>query len=85
MEALEMTAEKMESLGMGGFGPEFKVSCDNHGGPGLGAVQQWDAEAGTWSLISEFGPSDMDIIQGLIDEDSSAFAKESGIEERECA
>ncbi len=85
MEALEMTADKMESLGMGGFGPEFNVSCDNHGGPGLGAVQQWDATTGTWSLISAFAPSDSDVILPLITEDSAAFAKESAIEERECA
>lgn len=85
MEALVMTEDKMASLGMPGFGPEFNVDCENHGGPGLGAVQQWDAGEGKWSLISEFGPSDMEIIQGLIDEDSSAFAKENAIEERECA
>ncbi len=85
MEALVMTEEKMSSLGMPGFGPEFNVSCDNHGGPGLGAVQQWDADAGQWSLITDFAPSDMDVIQGLIDEDSSAFAKENEIEMRECA
>ncbi len=85
MEALVMTEDKMSSLGMPGFGPEFNVSCDNHGGPGLGAVQQWDADAGQWSLITDFAPSDMDVIQGLIDEDSSAFAKENEIEMRECA
>ena len=75
----------MAELGMAGFGPEFTVSCDNHGGPGLGAVQQWDAEAGQWNMITDFAPSDMDVIQGLIDEDSSAFAEENKIEMRECA
>ncbi len=85
MESLVMDAEKMKSLGMEGFGPEFTVDCENHGGPGLGAVQQWDAESGTWSLISGFKPSDMAVIQGLIDEDSSAFATENNLEMRECA
>lgn len=85
MEALEMTEAKMAELGMAGFGPEFTVTCDNHGGPGLGAVQQWDAEAGQWNMITDFVPSDMDVIQGLIDEDSSAFAEENKIEMRECA
>ena len=82
MEALEITEEKMSALGMPNFGPSFKVSCENHGGPGTGAVQQWDAAAGTWSLISDFGPSDMDVIQPLIDEDSAAYAAENNIEER---
>lgn len=85
MEALEMTAAKMEALGMGGFGPEFKVDCKNHGGPGLGAMQQWNAETETWSFISDFAPSDMDVIQPLIDEDSNAFAEENKVEVRECA
>ncbi len=82
MEALEMTAARMVELGMPGFGPEFTVSCDNHGGPGLGAMQQWDAKAKTWSLISDFAPSDMDVIGGLIAEDSAAYAAENKLEER---
>jgi len=82
MEALEMTAAKMEGLGMAGFGPEFKVDCANHGGPGLGAVQQWDAAAGQWNMITEFGASDMDVIGGLIAEDSAAYAAEANISER---
>jgi len=82
MEALEITEEKMSALGMPNFGPSFKVSCENHGGPGTGAVQQWDAATGTWSLITDFGPSDMDVIQPLIDADSAAYAAENNIEER---
>lgn len=80
MEALEITEEVMAGLGMPNFGPSFKVSCENHGGPGIGAVTQWDATAKEWVLISDFGPSDMDIIQPLIDEDSAAYAAENNIE-----
>ena len=80
LEALEMTDEKAEALGFAGFGPNFKVSCENHGGPGLGAVAQWDAAAGTWNMITEYGESDMDVIQPLIDEDSAAYAAENNIE-----
>ena len=85
MEALVMDAAKMDSLGMPNFGPEFTVDCENHGGPGLGAMQQWDAGAGEWKLISDFEPSDMEIIQPLIDEDSGAFAEENKVEARDCA
>ncbi|MEL6679436.1 MAG: ABC transporter substrate-binding protein [Pseudomonadota bacterium] len=80
MEALEITEEKMAELGMPNFGPSFKVSCENHGGPGLGAIQQWDASTGTWSLISDFEPSDMEVIQPLIEADAAAFAAENNIE-----
>ncbi len=85
MEALEITAAGMEALGLPNFGPEFAVSCDNHGGPGLGAVQQWDAAAGKWSLITEFGPSDSDVINALIEEDSAAYAAENSLTPRDCS
>ncbi|MEM9642548.1 MAG: ABC transporter substrate-binding protein [Pseudomonadota bacterium] len=84
MEALEITEERMTELGMPNFGPSFAVSCDNHGGPGLGAVQQWDAASGEWTLISEFGPSDADVINALIEEDSMAYAAENSLEPRSC-
>lgn len=82
MEALEITDELMASLGMPAFGPEFSASCENHGGPGLSAMTQWDASAGSWSLISDWSEPDMSIIQPLIDADSSAFAAENNISSR---
>jgi len=82
MEALVMDAAKMESLGMGGFGPEFAVSCDNHGGGGLGTVTQWDATTASWSQITDYIASDGEVINALIMEDSAAFAAENNISER---
>ncbi len=82
MEALNITNAKMEAAGLGGFGPEFQVTCENHGGPGLGAVQQWDASAKTWSLITDFMEPDAELINALIEEDSMAFAAENNIELR---
>ncbi|WP_069301002.1 ABC transporter substrate-binding protein [Neptunicoccus sediminis] len=82
MEGLEITEARMESLGLGGFGPEFKVTCENHGGDGLVGVAQWDATAKTWSLISDFKPTDGEVIDALIKEDSEAYAKENNIESR---
>ncbi len=82
MEALVITEEKMAAAGLPGFGQEFSVSCENHGGPGLGAVQQWDATAKKWSLITEFMEPDSELINALILEDSMAYAKENDIKER---
>ncbi|NSY38633.1 ABC transporter substrate-binding protein [Leisingera sp. ANG59] len=82
MEALVIDEAKMEALGMPNFGPTFNVSCENHGGPGLVGVTQWDAESKTWSLISDFKPSDTEVIGKLIEEDSAAYAAENGIEPR---
>ncbi|MEQ8430248.1 MAG: ABC transporter substrate-binding protein [Roseovarius sp.] len=80
MENLEMTEEKMAALGLPNFGPEFKVTCENHGGNGYGAVSQWDAEAGEFTLITDYYQSDQEVLQALIEEDSMAFAQENGIE-----
>ncbi len=79
MENLEMTEAKMTALGVPNFGPEFKVSCENHGGNGLGAVSQWDAAAGAFTLITDYYQSDQEIISALVAEDSAAFAAENGI------
>ncbi|NOD84698.1 MULTISPECIES: ABC transporter substrate-binding protein [unclassified Ruegeria] len=82
MEALEITNAKMESLGMSGFGPEFSVTCENHGGPGLVGVVQWDASTGTWNKLQDFMPTDQEVIGQLIAEDSAAYAAENNIEPR---
>ncbi len=84
MEALEITEARMAELGMPNFGPAFKVTCENHGGPGKAAVQQWDAEAKQWKMISDFYEPDMEVIQPLIKADAEAYAKENGITPREC-
>ncbi len=82
MENLEMTEEKMAAIGLPNFGPEFTVTCENHGGNGMGAVAQWDAEAEEWSLITDYFQSDQEILQPLIEEDSMQYAEENDIELR---
>jgi branched-chain amino acid transport system substrate-binding protein len=82
MEALVIDAAVMESLGMPSFGPEFEVSCENHGGNGYAIVQQWDAAAGNWVQITDYIQSDSEVINALIEEDSGAYAAENNIAER---
>ncbi|EBA17456.1 branched-chain amino acid ABC transporter, periplasmic branched-chain amino acid binding protein, putative [Roseobacter sp. SK209-2-6] len=82
MEALSIDEAKMTALGMPNFGPAFNVSCENHGGPGLVGVTQWNAESKTWSLISDFKATDAEVIGALIDEDSGAYASENNITPR---
>jgi len=79
MEALEVTNARMNELGAPNIGPEFAVSCDNHGGPGTAVVQQWDAANQSWNVITDFISSDADVIKPLIDADSSGYAAENNI------
>ena len=76
---LDITEATYEALGLPGFGPEIKGSCQNHGGQGLGAVSQWDAAADQFVLITDYIESNQDVIQPLIAEDSQAYADETGI------
>ncbi len=82
MEALEITEAMMAELGMPGIGPEFSVSCEDHGGSGMGLVQQWNAGEGTWEVLTDYIAPDDDVIDPLVIEDSEAFAAENGIEMR---
>ncbi|MDB3935203.1 ABC transporter substrate-binding protein [Granulosicoccus sp.] len=79
MEALSITADRMTELGMEGIGPEFDVSCENHGGSGLGIVQQWNADDGTWTALTDYIEPEKAVIDPLVEEDSAAFAAENGI------
>lgn len=79
MEALSITNARMEELGMANIGPEFSVTCQNHGGSGLGIVQQWDAGAGQWAALTDYIEANTDVTGPLIAEDSAAFAAENNI------
>ncbi len=80
MASLEMTEERMAALGLPGFGPEFSVSCQNHGGSGAAMIQEWDANTGTWNLITDWIDSDREMIMEMVMEDSLAYAAENDIE-----
>jgi branched-chain amino acid transport system substrate-binding protein len=82
MEALEMTAAKMDALGVPGIGPEFSVSCADHGGSGMGIVQQWDAAAGAWQPLTDYITPDDEVTAPLVMADSEAFAAENNIATR---
>ncbi len=82
MEALAITEERLAELGLPNFAPGFSASCEDHGGSGKAMVQQWDAKAKKWHLITGFIEADHDVIDPLIAEDSAAYAKENNIAPR---
>ncbi|MFD1880569.1 ABC transporter substrate-binding protein [Paracoccus pacificus] len=83
-EALDITEERMTELGLPGFGQTIKLDCANHGGAGMVRLQQWDAAAKKWNLISDFIQPDEEVLTPLIAEDSEAYAKEAGVTPRTC-
>jgi len=83
-EQLDITPERLTEIGLPDFGPEISLSCANHGGSGMARLQQWDAEAKQWNLISDFTEPDQEVLEPLIAEDSEAYAREAGITPRDC-
>ena len=82
LEALVITEEIMAAHGLPNFAPSFTVTCENHGGPGIAMVQQWDANSGEWRIITEMIQSDKDLVNRLVKVDSAAYAAENNIEPR---
>ena len=83
-EQLNISAERLTEIGLPDFGPPIELTCANHGGSGMARVQQWDAAAGQWNLITEFTAPDSEVLDPLIAEDSGAYAAENSLEERSC-
>ena len=82
LENLKINQARWTEMGFDGFTSAIDVTCENHGGPGLGAIQQWDADSGTWSLITDFVGSDRAVVDALIAEDSASYAAENNISDQ---
>ena len=83
-EALDVGEERLAELGLKGFVPPVKISCDNHAGPRQVAMMQWDAAADRWNVLTGFYDSDREVIDPLIAKDSADYAAENGITPRDC-
>jgi branched-chain amino acid transport system substrate-binding protein len=82
MEALVVDEARLAALGLPNFTVPVAVTCGNHGGPGLGAIQQWDAAAQKWTIITDYISADREVVDALIAEDAAAFAAEAGLTPR---
>ncbi|HSH43780.1 MAG TPA: ABC transporter substrate-binding protein [Arenicellales bacterium] len=84
-ENLTITEERFKELGLPEFTYPIEVTCENHAGPRKTAIQQWDAEAGEWNLITDYYDTMNDIVDPLIEKDAMAYAEENGITPRDCS
>jgi branched-chain amino acid transport system substrate-binding protein len=82
-EALNMTPEKLEEIGIGGMVAPFAISCENHEGAGKFAMMQWDGDK--FVQVADWeAPLDPAFIRQLVEDSASKFASENGITPREC-
>jgi branched-chain amino acid transport system substrate-binding protein len=79
-EALVVDEARLTELGLPGFTVPIAVTCENHGGPGMAFIQQWDGES--WTVVSDLIEADRSVVDPLIEEDSMAYLAEAGLELR---
>jgi len=82
-EALNMTEERLEEIGIKGMIAPFAISCANHEGAGKFAMMQWDGKK--FNQVTDWeAPLDPGYIRTLVEESAAKFAKENGITPKEC-
>ena len=83
-EQLEFTDETFVSLGMEGFLPQMAISCENHSGPGLVAMKQWNAQIRRWEQLTDYYEPDSALIDPQVETASAAFAETAGMTRQGC-
>ena len=83
-EALDITEAVLAEAGLEGFIPTMKMSCDNHMGAGMVAVNEWDARLRGWKQITEYYEPPSALITPLVQAYSAGYAKKFGVAKRDC-
>ncbi len=72
LENLDITAEKLEALGMTGMVPPFKTSCSNHTGHSGAWMLEWDGAK--FVPVSDLLQADAEAIDPLVAEKAKEYA-----------
>ena len=82
-EALDMSEERLEEIGINGMIAPFAISCENHEGAGKFAMMQWNGEK--FEQVTGWeAPLDPVFIRELVEESAAKFAAENNITPRSC-
>ena len=82
-EALDMSEERLEEIGINGMIAPFAISCENHEGAGKFAMMQWNGEK--FEQVTGWeAPLDPVFIRELVEEFAAKFAAENNITPRSC-
>jgi branched-chain amino acid transport system substrate-binding protein len=82
-ENLNLTEQRLEQLGMKGMLRPLRVTCENHEGNGLAAVQQWDGKE--WKIISDWIEPMRDVVRPKLEAAAVEEAKKLNYTMRDCA
>jgi branched-chain amino acid transport system substrate-binding protein len=82
-ENLNITEQRLDQLGMKGLMRPLKVTCENHEGNGMAAVQQWDGKK--WTIVSDWIEPMRDVVRPKLEEAAVEEAKKLGYTKRDCS
>jgi branched-chain amino acid transport system substrate-binding protein len=74
LENLDLTAERIKTLGFEGVLKPIRVSCADHEGARTGRIQTWDGK--NWSITSDWYTADDSVIEPLVKETAAKYAAE---------
>ena len=82
-ENLNLTEQRLDQLGLKGMVRPLRVTCENHEGNGMAAVQQWDGKQ--WKLVSDWMEPMRDIVRPKLEAAAVEEAKKLGYTVRDCS
>jgi branched-chain amino acid transport system substrate-binding protein len=83
MENLNLTEQRLEQLGFKGLARPLRVTCENHEGNGVAAVQQWDGKQ--WKIVSDWIEPMRDVVRPKLEAAAVEEGKKLGYTMRDCS
>jgi branched-chain amino acid transport system substrate-binding protein len=71
LENLDITEERLEEIGLGGFMAPMSMSCADHSGDNQMYIQEWDGEK--WVQASEWFPPMDEFVQPILQEAAEEY------------
>lgn len=72
-ESIDLNQARLKELGLEGFMPEIKLSCEDHSGHHEVYVQQWDGT--TWQRASDWFEPMTDIVRPMLEQAAAEYVK----------
>lgn len=83
LENMHVTKERLAELGLAGFAPGLKLSCEDHESTGAIIIQQWKGKQ--WELITDWIEPMREVVRPMIEKAAAQYAKENNITPRDCS
>jgi branched-chain amino acid transport system substrate-binding protein len=82
-ENLDLTEQRLDQIGFKGILRPLRVTCENHEGNGLAAVQQWDGKQ--WKLVSDWIEPMRNVVRPKLEAAAVDESKKLNYTARDCS